>query len=102
MHNKFAAALLIAAALTPFTPASAAVFDCSIALETTREAANAIALPASGIDRTQRCAVGRSLLPLFERQVTVVEICEADRALIDAVRTNASLSRARYQQDCGG
>jgi hypothetical protein len=101
MHKTFAA-VLVAAAVMPFTPTSAAVFDCSTALETTRAAANAIALPTSGTDRAQRCAVDRSLLPLFERQVTVVEICEADRALIDAVRSSASLTRARYQQDCGG
>lgn len=101
MHKKFAA-LLVAAALTPISTASAAVFDCSTAFTATREAANAIARPAAGTDRAQRCALGRSLLPLFERQVTVVEICEADKALMDAVRTNAALTRTRYQQDCGG
>jgi hypothetical protein len=96
-----ALAALALLATTSATPA--AVFECSTALEVTRDAMNAIALKALGIrDKAQRCNFGQALLPLGERQVAIVEICEADHAKISAVRRSVSQTRENYQQDCGG
>lgn len=95
-------ALAALALLAATGAAPAAVFECATALDTTREAMNAIALKALGIrDKAQRCNFGRALLPLGERQVAIVEICEADHAKVSAVRQSVSQTRANYQQDCG-
>ena len=96
-----ALAALALLATTSTTPA--AVFECATALDTTRDSMNAIALKALGIrDKAQRCNFGRALLPLGERQVTIVEICEADPSKISAVKSSVSQTRTNYQQDCGG
>lgn len=101
--KKATIALAALALLAATRAAPAAVFECSTALDTTREAMNAIALKALGIkDKARRCNIGRDLLPLGERQVTIVEICEADHSKISAVKQSVSQTRASYQQDCGG
>ena len=98
----FALAALTLLAATSAAPA--AVFECSSARETTRQAISAITLKAVGAkDKAQRCSVGRELVPLAERQVAIAEVCEAgNHAEVSTARQNASRAKASYRSDCGG
>lgn len=80
--------------------ARAAVFNCSTALETTQEATDAIAQRAASMDKGQHCSAARELLPLFERQVTIVEICEADTAKLVAAKESLMQGQKNYQRAC--
>lgn len=95
---------LAALALLAATTASpAAVFECSSARETTRQAITAITLKTVSVkDKAQRCSVGRELVPLAERQVSIAEVCEAGNlAEISAARQDASRAKASFRSDCG-
>ena len=80
--------------------AHAAVFNCSTAFETAQEAADAIAQRTAAMDKTQRCSAARELLPLFERQVTIVEICEANVAKLTAAKEIMAQGKKDYQRTC--
>lgn len=97
-------ALAALALLAAPTVAPAAVFECSSAQTSTREAVTAFTHWVAGAkNKTQRCTAGRDLLPLFDRQVTIAETCEADNhAEVSAVKQNASRIKATYREICGG
>ena len=93
-------ALLAFALIAAPDAARAAVFNCSTALETAQEAADAIAQRAANMDKTQRCSVASEVLPLFERQVTIAEICEANVAKLTAAKEIMAQGRKDYQRAC--
>jgi hypothetical protein len=97
-------ALAALALLAATNAAPAAVFECSSARETTRDAIGAIALKAaSAKDKAQRCSAGGELLPLAERQIAIAQICEAgNHVALNAAQQNASQARANYRSECGG
>ena len=96
--------LTLAALVLLAIPAAATEkIDCSTAEDTNRAAMNALAVKAIATkDKAQRCRIGRDLLPLFDRQVSIAETCEAnDRDAVESAKTNVSRKKAHFQQDCG-
>jgi hypothetical protein len=96
--------LALAALVLLAIPAAASEkIDCTTAEDTNRAAMNALAVKAIATkDKAQRCGIGRDLLSLFDRQVSIAETCKADdRDAVEAAKTNVSRKKAHFQKDCG-
>ena len=97
--------LLVLATLSLLAaPAAANEIDCATAEPANQTAMNALASKASAAkDKATRCAIGRDLLPLFDKQVAIAEKCQADdKGEINAVRLSVWRKKSNFKKDCGG